>query len=144
MPRSKISKKYVGSRSIRKDVYEYTKRNQMTKAEMNLDKIFISKFKNIRIYEICEQLGIDKDKAGALNLNARDIHRIKVELDRRIREIYDIKNYKGYDLSKSYLYQKWDKKTNKRIEEGKVILLRESYADTLTDVEWNDILKVTS
>ena len=144
MPKGKISKKYVGSKSVRKDVYEYTKRNQMTKAEMNLDKIFISKFKNIRIYEICEQLGINKDKASALNLNARDIHRIKVELDKRIRAMYDIKNYEGYDLSKRYLYQRWDKATNKSIEDGKTILLRESYADTLTDAEWNDILKATS
>lgn len=129
-----IRKTHIGNTGgVRKDVYEYTKRNQMTKIEMNLDKIFISKFMNIKFSEICDRLNISRKHARALNLNARDIHRIKVELDRLIREMYDIGTYKKYDLSKSYMYQRWDKKTNKQIERGDKILLRESCYPELTD-----------
>ncbi len=128
-----IAKKKVGNIGAIRDKYEYTRRNNMEKAQMNLDKIFISKFKNIRFADICRKLNIDPKSASALRLNARDIHRIKVELDRLIREMYDIKNYKDYDLSKNYSYQRWDKKRNKEIENGDRILLRKSCYPELTD-----------
>lgn len=128
-----IAKKKVGNIGAIRDKYEYTRRNNMEKAQMNLDKIFISKFKNIRFADICRKLNIDPKNASALRLNARDTHRIKVELDRLIREMYDIKNYKDYDLSKNYSYQRWDKQRNKEIENGDRILLRESCYPELTD-----------
>lgn len=128
-----IAKKHIGNTGGRTDRYEYTRRNNYNKAQMNLDKIFISKFKNIKIPEICDRYNINKKRAGALTLNARDIHTIKVELDRLIREMYDIETYKKYDLSKSYTYQRWDKTRNKMIEKGDMILLNKSNYDDLTD-----------
>lgn len=128
-----IAKKKVGNIGAIRDKYEYTRRNNMEKAQMNLDKIFISKFKNISIKQICDKHNISFSQASSLNLNARDIHIIKVELDRLIREMYDIKNYKDYDLSKNYSYQRWDKHRNKEIENGDRILLRESCYPELTD-----------
>lgn len=129
-----ISKKTAYRPTNRKDKYEYTRRNNMERAQMNLDKIFIAKFKNISIKEICRKLNISPKNGVALRLNARDIHRIKVELDRLIREIYDIKNYEGYDLSKSYTYYRWGKEMNKQIENGNEIILAGScYDDELTE-----------
>lgn len=117
----------------KRDKYEYTRRNKMEKAQMNLDKIFISKFKNIKIRDICDKLNLDHKRANALNMNARDIHRIKVELDRLIREMYDIKNYEGYDLSKRYSYYRWGTYLNDEIERGDNIILHKScYEDELT------------
>lgn len=128
-----LAKKHIGNIGGRTDRYEYTRRNNIAKAEMNLDKIFISKFKNIKISEICDKYGINKSRAASLTLNARDIHKIKVELDRLIREMYNIENYRKYDLSKSYSYHKWGKVNNEQVEKGERILLRESYYDNLTD-----------
>lgn len=133
MAKGTIAKKHVGNTGGRTDRYEYTRRNNIAKAEMNLDKIFISKFKNIKISEICDKFGINKKRANSLTLNARDIHRIRVELDRLIREMYDIETYKKYDLSKSYSYERWGKVRNKQVEKGDRILLRESYYDNLTE-----------
>ena len=127
-------KKKVGNIGAIRDRYEYTRRNNYEKAQMNLDKIFIAKFKNIKIKDICKKLNIKEFKGYSLRLNARDIHRIKVELDRLIREMYDIKSYEGYDLSKSYMYNRGDKRRNREIAEGKTINLSKScYEDELTD-----------
>lgn len=128
-----IAKKKVGNSGGIRDRYEYTRRNNYEKAQMNLDKIFISKFKNIKLKDIYSKLNITYQQGASLNLNARDVHRIKVELDRLIREIYDINNYKQYDLSKNYSYQKWDKHRNQEVEQGDRILLRESCYPELTD-----------
>lgn len=129
-----IVKKHVGNTGGMRDRYEYTRRNNLEKAQMNLDKIFISKFRNIRLSAVCDRLNISYHQARSLNLNAKDIHKLKVELDRLIREMYDIKNYEGYDLSKNYSYYRWSKDRNDQIESGKRILLRKDcYEDELTE-----------
>lgn len=129
-----IAKKKFGNTGGRTDRYEYTRRNNLAKAEMNLDKIFIAKFKNIKISTICDKFNIPRKQGNSLNLNARDIHIIKTELDRMIREMYDIENYRKYDLSKSYSYQRWGKTRNDEVERGKRIILKENcYEDELTD-----------
>lgn len=126
-------KKKVGNIGATRDRYEYTRRSYYEKAQMNLDKIFIAKFKNIKIREICKKHNINVSKAHLLNLNARDIHIIKVEIDRMIREMYNIDNYKDYDLSKTYLYHRYDKRRNQLMDEGKIIKLAKSTYDELTD-----------
>ena len=129
-----IAKKKFGNTGGMRDRYEYTRRNNLAKAEMNLDKIFIAKFKNIKISSICRKFNIPVQQGSSLNLNARDIHTIKTELDRMIREMYDIESYKKYDLSKSYSYGRWDKERNERMENGTRVQLREDcYEDKLTD-----------
>lgn len=133
MGKGAIGKGRVNNIGAIRDKYEYTRRNNYEKAQMNLDKIFISKFKNIKISQICRKYNINVYKAHSLNLNARDIHILKVEIDRMIREMYDVKNYKDYDLSKTYLYGRYDKRRNKLIEEGKIIKLQKSSYEELTD-----------
>lgn len=138
-----IATKKVGNTGGRTDRYEYTRRNNIAKAEMNLDKIFISKFKNIKIGSICDKFNIPRKQGNSLNLNARDIHKIKVELDRLIREMYDIENYRKYDLSKNYSYSHWDKVREKEIKEGKRIILGGScYEEELTEEQskWYTII----
>lgn len=130
-----IAKKKVGNTGGRTDRYEYTRRNQLEKAQMNLDKIFISKFKNIKIGKICERLNIPAKQGCSLNLKAQDVHKIKVELDRLIREMYNIENYKKYDLSKNYSYGKWDKVRNAEMERGdRIQLMQDCYEDELTEM----------
>lgn len=129
-----IAKKKFGNTGGRTDKYEYTRRNNLAKAEMNLDKIFIAKFKNIKISSICRKFNIPVQQGSSLNLNARDIHIIKTEIDRLIREMYDIESYKKYDLSKSYSYGRWSKNRNDQMEKGtRVQLMQDCYEDELTD-----------
>ena len=133
MGKGTLVNKHIGNTGHRNDRYEYTRRNNMAKAQMNLDKIFIAKFRNIKLRQICDKYNINYNQCSSLNLNARDLHIVKVELDRMIREMYDIKNYEGYDLSKNYSYRRWDKHRNKDIETGKRILLKEDCYPELTD-----------
>lgn len=133
MGRGTIVKTKIGNTGGRTDRYEYTRRHNLEKAQMNLDKLFIAKFKNIKIKYICEKLNIPVKQAQVLHLKPRDVHRIKVELDRLIREMYNIETYKGYDLSKNYSYSKWDKQRAEDVEKGTRVILEKNCYDELTE-----------
>lgn len=133
MGKGTIAKTKIGNIGGMRDKYEYNRRNARAKAELNLDKIFISKFRNIKYHKICDRLNINRKKANSLNLNARDVHRLKVELDRLIREMYDIKNYEGYDLSKTYAYRRDGRERDALVARGDKILLMGDCYDELTD-----------
>ena len=80
------------------------------------DYDYIDKFKEISLREICKDLYLDPSNLYAHRMSKQQVHRVRVELEKRINELSEKKDYRKIRSKKRELKRNLERGLNNEKE----------------------------
>ena len=75
---------------------------------MNKDYEYIDKFKAISIREVCKDLHLDPSNLYAHRMSNYHVHKIRIELEKRVNELNKKKDYRKIKGKRKRLKRKYE------------------------------------